>query len=99
MEHFDNRVQVCHFATHFMLELGPLFAPPFTTVTKRRLYTRRFLARPVSFFFLSALATLGVWFLTLPARAKLPCTLPMVLAVIGIWLTCYSGALEPNSLE
>eukprot|EP00420_Gonyaulax_spinifera_P036798 CAMPEP_0197885556 /NCGR_PEP_ID=MMETSP1439-20131203/13786_1 /TAXON_ID=66791 /ORGANISM="Gonyaulax spinifera, Strain CCMP409" /LENGTH=55 /DNA_ID=CAMNT_0043505311 /DNA_START=32 /DNA_END=196 /DNA_ORIENTATION=+ len=37
----------------------------------------RFFARPVNAFFFSALATLGVWFLTLPARAKLPWTLPI----------------------
>merc|ERR1719469_973973 len=62
---------------HFMLELGPRFGPPFTTLTKRRLYTKRFLARPVSDFFFSAFATFGVWFFTFPARAKLPCTLPI----------------------
>ena len=41
--------------------LGPFFLPtPTTTFTKRRLYCRRFFARPVSFFFLSPLATFGV---------------------------------------
>eukprot|EP00420_Gonyaulax_spinifera_P035702 CAMPEP_0197885706 /NCGR_PEP_ID=MMETSP1439-20131203/14521_1 /TAXON_ID=66791 /ORGANISM="Gonyaulax spinifera, Strain CCMP409" /LENGTH=58 /DNA_ID=CAMNT_0043505459 /DNA_START=20 /DNA_END=196 /DNA_ORIENTATION=- len=37
----------------------------------------RFFARPVRAFFFSALATLGVWFFTLPARARLPWTLPI----------------------
>lgn len=41
--------------------------PPAGTATKRLLYCMRFLARPVSFFFLSCLATLGVWLRTLPA--------------------------------
>merc|ERR1719480_230310 len=68
--------------SHFWLEFGPRFGPPFTTVTKRRLYTRRFLALPVRTFFFSALATLGVWFFTLPARARLPCTLPMTAACV-----------------
>lgn len=40
------------------LELGPRFLPgPVTTFTKRRLYCRRFLARPFGVFFLSCLAT------------------------------------------
>ena len=33
-------------------------------------------ARPLAFFFLGCLSTLGVWFLTFPARASDPCTLP-----------------------
>eukprot|EP00444_Apocalathium_aciculiferum_P002008 CAMPEP_0183388922 /NCGR_PEP_ID=MMETSP0370-20130417/4522_1 /TAXON_ID=268820 /ORGANISM="Peridinium aciculiferum, Strain PAER-2" /LENGTH=74 /DNA_ID=CAMNT_0025568033 /DNA_START=224 /DNA_END=445 /DNA_ORIENTATION=+ len=49
-------------------------------LTKRRLNVKRFLARPVSTFFFSALATFGVWFFTFPARAKLPCTLPIAAA-------------------
>merc|ERR1719171_2823364 len=65
--------------SHFWLELGPRLGPPLTTLTKRRLYVIRFLARPVRFFFFSAFATFGVWFFTFPARAKLPCTLPMAL--------------------
>nr|BAO02227.1 Mr_precursor_153 [Conus marmoreus] len=36
----------------------------------------RLLARPVFFFFFSCGSTLGVWPLTLPARAREPCTLP-----------------------
>jgi hypothetical protein len=42
------------------------------TFTKRRLYLRRLQARPVGFFFLSCLGTLGVWPRTLPARAREP---------------------------
>ena len=45
-------------------------------VTKRRLYCMRLWARPLGFFFLSCLATFGVWPLTFPARASDPCTLP-----------------------
>ena len=45
-------------------------------VTNRRLYCMRLWARPRGFFFLSCLATLGVWPLTLPARAKDPWTFP-----------------------
>lgn len=45
-------------------------------VTNRRLYCMRLWARPRGFFFLSCFATLGVWPLTLPARARDPCTLP-----------------------
>ena len=67
-------------SAHLLLELGPRFGPPdFTMLRKRLLYTMRFFERPVSAFFFSAFATLGVWFFTLPARAKLPCTFPMVL--------------------
>eukprot|EP00411_Alexandrium_monilatum_P055172 CAMPEP_0175432618 /NCGR_PEP_ID=MMETSP0095-20121207/52978_1 /TAXON_ID=311494 /ORGANISM="Alexandrium monilatum, Strain CCMP3105" /LENGTH=55 /DNA_ID=CAMNT_0016732127 /DNA_START=90 /DNA_END=257 /DNA_ORIENTATION=- len=51
----------------------------------------RFLARPVSSFFFSALATFGVWFLTLPARAKLPCTLPIASAA---WFLAFSCVLS-----
>lgn len=45
-------------------------------MTKRRLYCMRLWARPRGFFFLSCLATFGVWPLTFPARANDPCTLP-----------------------
>jgi hypothetical protein len=63
---------------YFSEEFGPLFLPnPTTAVTKRRLYCMRLWARPVGFFFLSCLATLGVWPRTFPARAKDPCTLLM----------------------
>ena len=59
--------------------LGPRFLPtPTTTLTNRLLYCSRFLARPVSCFFFSCLATLGVWPRTLPARASEPWTLPAV---------------------
>merc|ERR1719171_981723 len=81
---------------HFWFEFGPRFAPPLTTLTKRRLYTKRFLARPVIFFFFSAFATFGVWFFTLPARAKLPWTLPMLLYTLS---NCASGILTPIALE
>jgi hypothetical protein len=46
------------------------------TLTKRLLYLMRFRARPLGFFFLSCLGTLGVWPRTLPARAREPWTLP-----------------------
>jgi len=58
----------CH-ATAQVLRDAPTF-------TNRRLYLMRCAARPFGFFFLSAFATLGVCPLTLPARAKDPCTLP-----------------------
>merc|ERR1719330_558697 len=74
--------------SHFMFELGPRFGPPFTTLTKRRLYTKRFLARPVRDFFFSVLATFGVWFFTLPARAKLPCTLPIAACRASCCTSC-----------
>lgn len=45
-------------------------------VTNLRLYCMRLCARPLGFFFLSCLATLGVCPLTLPARASEPWTLP-----------------------
>lgn len=45
-------------------------------VTNRRLCCMRLWARPRGFFFLSCFATLGVWPLTLPARARDPWTLP-----------------------
>jgi hypothetical protein len=58
--------------------LGPFFLPtPTTTFTKRRLYCSRFFARPVSCFFFSCFATLGVCPRTLPARAREPWTLPL----------------------
>ncbi len=46
------------------------------TFTKRRLYLRRWNARPLGTFFFSAGATFGVCERTLPARAKEPWTLP-----------------------
>lgn len=51
----------------------PSHAP---TLTKRRVYLMRFMARPVGFFFFSCLGTLGHWPRTLPARARDPWTLP-----------------------
>ncbi len=64
--------------THREWERGKKFEFPLNipAVTKRRLYCMRLWARPVGFFFLSCLATLGVWPRTFPARAKDPCTLP-----------------------
>ena len=58
--------------------LGPFFLPgPTTTFTNRRLYCRRFFARPVKFLLVfSPLATFGVWPRTLPARASDPWTFP-----------------------
>jgi hypothetical protein len=55
-----------------------LFAPGrwLATVTNRRLYNNRFFARPLGVFFFSCFSTLGVWDLTLPARARDPCCLP-----------------------
>lgn len=55
-----------------------LFAPGrwLATVTNRRLYNNRFFARPLGVFFFSCFSTLGVWDLTLPARAREPCCLP-----------------------
>lgn len=42
------------------MALGPFFLPkPGTTLTKRRLYCMRRLARPVFFFFFSCFATCG----------------------------------------
>jgi hypothetical protein len=75
----------CNFVAYFILSallLGPTFFPPIpvTTLTYRRLYWRRFLARPRGiFFFSSCFSTLGVWPLTFPARARDPCTFPMFL--------------------
>lgn len=46
-------------------------------VTKRLLYWIRLWARPRGCFFLSCLATFGVWPLTLPARANDPWTFPV----------------------
>lgn len=46
----------------------------FQKSTHRRLYKIRFLARPLGGFFFSCLSTLGVWDLTLPARAREPWT-------------------------
>ena len=61
----------------YELELGPFFLPKVaTTLTKRRLYWMRRLARPVFFFFFSCFSTLDVCPLTLPARAREPWTLP-----------------------
>ena len=58
--------------------LGPFFLPgPTTTFTNRRLYCRRFFARPVkALLVFSPLATFGVWPRTLPARASDPWTFP-----------------------
>ena len=52
---------------------------PLEALTKRRTYCSRLWARPRATlaFFSSLLSTLGVWFLTLPARARDPCTLPV----------------------
>lgn len=59
------------------LAFGPRRRPkPCTTLTKRRLYWMRRLARPVFFFFFSCFSTFGVCPLTLPARANEPWTLP-----------------------
>ena len=58
--------------------LGPRRLPPgaVTTLTNLRLYWILFLARPRAVFFFSWASTLGVWFFTLPARARDPWTLP-----------------------
>ena len=66
----------CHATVH-----GLGGAPTFTN---RRLYLMRCAARPFGFFFLSAFATLGVCPLTLPARAKDPCTLPAAASIAGV---------------
>lgn len=60
------------------LELGPTLRPPgaATTFTNRRLNCCLFFARPVAAFAFSCFGTLGVWFFTLPARDREPCTLP-----------------------
>ena len=47
-------------------------------MTKRRLCCNLLWARPRGFFFLSCLATFGVWPLTFPARANEPCTFPAI---------------------
>merc|ERR1719430_733275 len=61
----------------YELELGPFFLPKVsTTLTNLLLYWILLLARPVFFFFFSPASTLGVCPLTLPARAREPCTLP-----------------------
>merc|ERR1711933_48574 len=61
----------------YVRALGPFLRPKVaTTLTKRRLYCMRRLARPVFFFFFSWASTLGVWPLTLPARARDPWTFP-----------------------
>ena len=52
---------------------SPAYLPTFTN---RLLYLILFIARPLGFFFFSCFATFGVCPLTLPARAKDPCTLP-----------------------
>jgi len=54
----------------FMPRLGPKADE--TWVMKRRLYCRRFLARPVRAFFFSEASTFGVWLRTLPAWARDP---------------------------
>merc|ERR1719495_1154371 len=60
------------------LEFGPFLRPPkvSTTLTNLLTYWILLLARPVFFFFFSPASTLGVCPLTLPARAREPCTLP-----------------------
>lgn len=65
--------RVSHCKKTFHLRTIKAYLPTFT---KRRLYLMRFMARPLGFFFLSCLGTLGVWPRTLPARAKEPWTLP-----------------------
>lgn len=56
---------------------GPRLRPKdWTILAKRRLNWIRRFARPVFFFFFSAFSAFGVCPLTLPARAKDPCTLP-----------------------
>jgi len=70
-----SAVGSCHATAHG-LEGAPTF-------TNRRLYLMRCAARPFGFFFLSAFATLGVCPLTLPARAKDPCTLPAAASITG----------------
>merc|ERR1712170_47602 len=78
MQRFNDKQQKSLCCPHFYeLELGPLLLPnPVTTLTKRRLYCMRRLARPVFFFFFSCLSTLGVCPFTFPARAREPWTLP-----------------------
>lgn len=76
---FQNRMTSLlplHLLIYFSEEFGPFFFPKVTTaVTNRRLYCIRLWARPLGFFFLSCLATLGVCPLTFPARAREPWTL------------------------
>ena len=57
---------------------GPFCLPgPTSTLTNRRLYCKRFFARPVNLWpVFSPLATFGVWPRTFPARASDPWTLP-----------------------
>lgn len=52
------------------LNLTFLLPPVRVTLTKRRVYTSLFLARPLGTFFFSWGSTLGVCDLTLPARAR-----------------------------
>eukprot|EP01018_Ginkgo_biloba_P004943 Gb_09071 [translate_table: standard] len=55
---FENLYE---YLSYFLEELGPLFFPnPTIAVTNRRLYCILLWARPVGFFFLSCLATLGI---------------------------------------
>lgn len=70
-------------------------------VTKRRLYCMRLWARPLGFFFLSCLATLGVCPLTFPARASDPCTFPgerqrQLNTITELWLHIYNCIYPPN---
>lgn len=55
-------------------QISPTFRlpPVIVTLTKRRVYWMRFLARPLGVFFFSCGSTLGVCDLTLPARARDP---------------------------
>lgn len=61
------KAQVQIFRLH-TLRLPPVMV----TLTKRRVYVIRFLARPLGVFFFSCGSTFGVWDFTLPARAREP---------------------------
>lgn len=74
---FERMFQIEFNKIYALFEFGPRRRPnPCTTLTNRRLYWIRLLARPVFFFFFSCFSTFGVCPLTLPARANEPCTLP-----------------------
>ena len=77
----EKSLKLKNYLTDYCLiicALGPKRLPPgaVTTFTNRRLYWILFFARPVASFFFSCFSTFGVWFLTFPARAKEPWTLP-----------------------
>lgn len=70
-----------HIYTHlcinyYTFELGPFFLP--MQSENLLLYNCLFFARPVNLLPLLNFGALGVWFLTLPARANDPCTFPKI---------------------